>query len=603
MAAADTARLVAELTLNAKGFSSGVNKAQKDLGKLESTAFRVGQNIGGGLKSAASNLAKIGVVAAGGIAVAVKGGLDDLAELETAVTSVDGAISQLGLTGQVTGAQIATWANDIERDVQAAFDDKAITAAAATLIRFGKVTPKNLKQALVVMTDLAAKTGDVESASTLLAKALADPAKAAGKLAKQGVILTDAQQDTIKAMVEVNDIAGAQQVILDALAKTTGGAAAASQGKYNDAINILGDVSEDAKKALAEGFLPVIERVADRLSTAVGDPKFIAGIREFGNTLAGGLDDLISIAEKLPWGTIGESLRIAGVGAKAVLTAFTSLPPWVQTAVLTGWGLNKLTGGALGGIVGELGKGLIKGVLGINAGVVHVNGPVAGGPGGVTGGKGGGGIGGLIGAGVKIALPAALFVGVSEGIGQFLEQRFGQAGAAAQNAAQLALPANFLQTFKTISDKVDELVNPTKVQNQHLADMKQKLSDSAVRDTANGERLEAIKTAQAAGAAKIAAEMPPIRSEMIGVRQGVAAAKAQFATDSSSERASIARAASQQAAAQARTTEAARSAAAAIRDKDMSVSVYNNLSVSTSVSVRDDITAHNNFKSVYRVAQ
>jgi hypothetical protein len=141
MAAADTARLVAELTLNAKGFSSGVNKAQKDLGKLESTAFRVGQNIGGGLKSAASNLAKIGVVAAGGIAVAVKGGLDDLAELETAVTSVDGAISQLGLTGQVTGAQIATWANDIERDVQAAFDDKAITAAAATLIRFGKVTP------------------------------------------------------------------------------------------------------------------------------------------------------------------------------------------------------------------------------------------------------------------------------------------------------------------------------------------------------------------------------------------------------------------------------------------------------------------------------
>ena len=45
-----------------------------------------------------------------------------------------------------------------------------------------------------------------------------------------------------------------------------------------------------------------------------------------------------------------------GQGADALLTTFTSLPPWVQTAVLTGWGLNKLTGGALGNIAGILTK-------------------------------------------------------------------------------------------------------------------------------------------------------------------------------------------------------------------------------------------------------
>ena len=54
------------------------------------------------------------------------------------------------------------------------------------------------------------------------------------------------------------------------------------------------------------------------------------------------------------------------------MTRSWSLPPWVQTAVITGWGLNKLTGGALGGIVAELGKGLIKGVLGIKAGAVNI---------------------------------------------------------------------------------------------------------------------------------------------------------------------------------------------------------------------------------------
>ena len=46
------------------------------------------------------------------------------------------------------------------------------------------------------------------------------------------------------------------RVILDALAKTTGGAAANSVGKYGDAINMLGDASEDAKKALKKGVLP-----------------------------------------------------------------------------------------------------------------------------------------------------------------------------------------------------------------------------------------------------------------------------------------------------------------------------------------------------------
>ena len=60
------------------------------------------------------------------------------------------------------------------------------------------------------------------------------------------------QQKQIAAFVKAGKTAQAQRVILDALARTTGGAAADSVGKYGDAINMLGDASEDAKKALAE---------------------------------------------------------------------------------------------------------------------------------------------------------------------------------------------------------------------------------------------------------------------------------------------------------------------------------------------------------------
>ena len=384
----ETAKLVASLVLK-DHFSGPAKKAAQSLGKLESRAFRAGQQIGKGLQNAAHNVRKIGIVAAAGITLAIKQGLGSLAELETATTSVTGAIQQMGQTGQISAGQIATWANEIETSVQAAFDDKAITAAASTLIRFGKVAPKNLRKSLVVMTDLAAKTGDVDSAATLLARALADPTKAAGKLARQGIILTKSQEKTIKALVGAGKAAEAQDFLLTELSKTTSGAAAASVGEYGDALNMLEDATEDAQKALAIGFFPIIKKVSGLLSTELAKPATLNAIRSFGENLADAFDSVLEIGRKLPWGTIGDSLKLAGAGAKAVLNAFTSMPAWVQTAVLTGWGLNKLTGGVLGDVVGSLASGLVKGVLGINAGTVIVKGGVVTGAGGAAGAAGG----------------------------------------------------------------------------------------------------------------------------------------------------------------------------------------------------------------------
>ena len=430
MAIAETAKLVASLELK-DHFTPAANKAMASLGKLETRAFRVGQQIGKGFKNAAHNIRNMGLIAAAGIAVAVKGGISSLADLEDATTSVDGAIKQMGKTGKVTSGQIATWANEIEASVQAAFDDKAIVSATSTLLRFGKVTSANIRPAMEIITDLAVRTGSVESAATQLGKALADPTKAAGKLARNGIILTKAQQKQIDAFVKAGKTGKAQAVVLDAVAKSTKGAAANMAGPYRDALNVMGDVTEDAQRALGMGFLPVITKVSKLLSGELAKKSTIDGIKAFGETLASGLDSLIEIARNLPWATIGDSLKLAGAGAKAVLGAFVALPPWVQTAVLTGWGLNKLTGGALSGIVKELAGGLIKGVLGINAGIVNVNGPVAGG--GVPAGAGAAAAGGLSGA-------AKVFL-VGEAIGLAIavnEVRTGVEAAATKQAQAVA---------------------------------------------------------------------------------------------------------------------------------------------------------------------
>jgi hypothetical protein len=395
--------------------------ASKTIGKVSkqiSGLNKAGLTARRGLNALGVSLAAVGAMAAVGIGSAVKSGIGLLAELETAVTSVDGAIKQMGLAGKVTGSQVATWAAEIEDSVGAAFDEKPITAGAAALIRYGKITAGNLRPAMVVMTDLAVKTGSVEAAARGLGKAMADPAKAAGALRRAGIVLTKSQQDQIKALAGVNDQAKAQAKLLEILAQTTTGAALNSQGPYARSMAQLEDASEHARMALAKGFLPVITRIADKLTTMMGDKKVMAGIEEFGAGLAGAFDKAVTFAEKVPWSTIGESLRIAGTGARALFEAFTSMPAWVQAAVISGWGLNKLTGGAVGSLVGQLAGGLVKGVLGIQAGVVNVTGGVVNGPGGALpgGGKtpGGGllpalGTAGIIGA-TAAAIAAAAYV-------------------------------------------------------------------------------------------------------------------------------------------------------------------------------------------------
>ena len=383
----------------------GTAKASKDLKGVDASISRIGATAGKGLRTAAGNIAKLGAaglaIGAGIAAVNIKSGVESLAILESAVTSVDGAIRQMGLTGKVTGANVAGWANEIEASVGAAFDDKDITAATATLIRFGKTTPANLKPAMVVMTDLATKTGSVDSAASLLAKALADPEKAAGKLARSGVILTKQQQAQIKAFMKAGQLGKAQKVILDSLAKSTKGAAAASQGPYARAMATLRDTTEDAQRALAEGFLPVLIRASDWLKTKMADPATIANIRSLGQNLANAFSSAIDFAEKVDWNSVGAGLKVAAAAAKGLFDAFMSLPPEVKGTLLALGGLNKISGGAITDIAGELGKGLIKGVLGMNAAVVNLNAAVVNNKG-LPNTPGGGGTGGGAGKGGKI---------------------------------------------------------------------------------------------------------------------------------------------------------------------------------------------------------
>src|SRR5574339_688873 len=86
MATADTAKLLASLSLKDNGFSSGLSKAEKGLGKFESTAFRVGQNIGKGVKNTVNNLTKLGSIAAVGAVGIIAKSVSEASDLNEQVS-------------------------------------------------------------------------------------------------------------------------------------------------------------------------------------------------------------------------------------------------------------------------------------------------------------------------------------------------------------------------------------------------------------------------------------------------------------------------------------------------------------------------------------
>lgn len=182
---------------------------------------------------------------------------------------------------------------------------------------------------------------------------------------------------------------------------------------FDSRLQVLKNSLKDAAITIGNELLPQLTDLTKEATDFLGKPETQAQIKQFAKDLAQGFRELVEQVKKVDWASVLNAIKGAAGFARDLMKAFVDAPGWLQQAVLTGWGLNKLTGGAVGGIVAELGKGLIKGVLGMNAGVVNLTAGTVVSKGGVaTGGAaagGGFGLGGLL-KGVAVAAGGALVV-------------------------------------------------------------------------------------------------------------------------------------------------------------------------------------------------
>lgn len=410
MAGAETAKMVASLDLK-DNLSKGLQTAGKNVDgfsrKLASSrAVAVGVGVG------LERLAEKGLSALGG---AIGDGIQGALQLEKAQAQTQAVITSTGNAAGVSAQQVRDLANSLE-DVTTV-DDKTIQQGENLLLTFTKIGGSIFPEAAKAATNMAiafnkgdAATADIDGAAIQLGKALNDPAAGFAALKKSGVSFSEAQikilkgtnaltkeevhhyvqlrktdkaaAERYKAGVLQNRLLASQKLILGELNTEFGKAGEAAGTGFAADISRANDAIDDAKISLAQGLLPAVGEVARELSTTFKDPAVMSSLKDFGKNIGEGIKGAVAFAKSIPWDKVGQGLSIAADAAKAVVGAFTSLPPWVQAAVISGWGLNKITGGAvtsvITGLAETIGKNLLQslGLMTVTAGTVIVNGGI-----------------------------------------------------------------------------------------------------------------------------------------------------------------------------------------------------------------------------------
>ncbi|GAB4387217.1 phage tail tape measure C-terminal domain-containing protein [Albidovulum sp.] len=246
-------------------------------GSLEGLAGRLGP-LGGMLRA----LGPAGIAAGAAIAglgLVLARGVQEAAEAERSYRRLEAVLRVTGHASGLTVREIAGFAEEMERTTLASAE--AVQDAAAILATFRSVAGETFTRAIRLAQDLSAVFGqDLRSSATQLGKALEEPVQGISALRRVGVSFTASQRALIASLVETGQTAAAQRVILDALERQVGGAAAAETGGVTGAANRLSDAWGNLLKALgrtpavsglAEGALDALARAVERITSLFED--------------------------------------------------------------------------------------------------------------------------------------------------------------------------------------------------------------------------------------------------------------------------------------------------------------------------------------------
>lgn len=188
---------------------------------------------------------------------------------EDAMAKVAQAVRQTGGAAGFTAGELYGMASALQ-EITTFGDEQTLNDVTAQLLTFTNIAGAQFERAQLSAMDLATVLGgNLQSSAIQLGKALNDPVRGLSALGESGIQFSDAQRALVKRLAETGRMAEAQTVILDELAKQYGGQAAAAaqtlSGQQQQLANAFGDLKEQVGEIVAQ-WLPALNR---RLKQAV----------------------------------------------------------------------------------------------------------------------------------------------------------------------------------------------------------------------------------------------------------------------------------------------------------------------------------------------
>lgn len=189
--------------------------------------------------------------------------LDQAAEAERNLARLTAVIQATGGAAGLTVPEATALARSM-RDLFEGEDDAAL-GAESVLMRFRSISGDVFPEALKQTANLAAIMGtDASAAAQMLGRALAEPGFGLQRLSMTlGLNFLPEQTKAIQEMTRMGDIASAQRVILEQLAATIGGQAAAQAGTFAGRVQILKNHLGELGEEIGNHLLPFAERLLD----------------------------------------------------------------------------------------------------------------------------------------------------------------------------------------------------------------------------------------------------------------------------------------------------------------------------------------------------
>lgn len=252
--------LLIKLAVEHGMLKSGLSIAEKEVAKTTKAIERRGREIASfGKKMSIAVTAPMIAIGAQSFKAAVQS-REAIAQVEARLKSMGDASGKSAEDLKKAAKALETFSN---------FDDDDILRdVTANLLTFGRVSGPIFDRAQQAIVDLSEGFGQsLKTSSVQVGKALQDPVKGLAALTKVGLTFTNAQKETIKRMVEMGDVTGAQTELLKALEGQFKGSAKAAreaapggdlQQQWRTLQEIIGERLVQAFERLEKVIAPVL---------------------------------------------------------------------------------------------------------------------------------------------------------------------------------------------------------------------------------------------------------------------------------------------------------------------------------------------------------